>query len=136
VHVKSTVRRAGRPALERRVLMFVVALLAAAGVTGGVAAPASADSGVNHYLWISASGGSVHWEHWPGSPTGEYHINFWGVNTNWNTNTPNYWKVTNDTEYGILPGPVPAGVMVCGNLWYHKPAGGYGSYGLPCVAMS
>jgi hypothetical protein len=108
---------------------------AAAAVVLGTVAPASADSGRNGSLWIRAHGGVIDSQHYPGPPVGTYHIRYWHAGGSWAVNGRNY-HFPGQTVYGRISAPVAAGQTVCAELWYHKPGGGYGSYGLPCVRMS
>lgn len=122
--------------LPRLVVMAIVAMLAATGFLVGTAAPAAADSGSSNALWIRMAGQTAIWQQWArGERSGTYHVHFWDTNGSWNVNGPNYFY-DQTTRNRSIPAPVPVGHMICAELWYHVPGGGYESWGLPCVRMS
>ncbi|WP_157245391.1 hypothetical protein [Nonomuraea typhae] len=121
--------------LRRRVVTPLAVLGAAVAVATAIVTPASADSGRNGSLWIRAHSGVVDSQHYPGPPSGTYHIQYWQAGGGWSANGRDY-HFPGRTVYGRIAAPVPSGATVCAQLWYHKPEGGYGSYGLPCVRMS
>ncbi|MEV6033500.1 hypothetical protein AB0L65_20265 [Nonomuraea sp. NPDC052116] len=67
------------------------------------------------------------------SPAGTYHIHVWGGGRDMNYPTYTYNR-SNLREFSYT-WPVPAGTNICAELWYHKPGGGYESWGLPCETM-
>ncbi|KAA0924114.1 hypothetical protein [Streptomyces apricus] len=125
--------------VHRRAAMFLAVLGTAAGLIASTTTPAAADSGRNNNLWIRAVDGQIQSEHYPGSPlfppNGTYHIHYWKAGGGWDVNGRNY-HFPGQTVFGRIAAPVAAGSTVCAELFYHKPEGGYGSYGLPCVRMS
>jgi hypothetical protein len=129
----------GSTSLWRRVLVLLAVIVAGLGGVAVTASPAAAsDSGSSRCLWIRASGGAINYQHWPNDcPFGTYHVHFWHAGGSWSHNTGTHrYSGTYVNLIVRVPVPVPAGGTVCGELWYHQPGGGYGSYGLPCVTMS
>lgn len=62
--------------------------------------------------------------------SGTYHMDIWGAGHK-RTHTPNY-HYSGGTREHFFNWNIPSGAQVCGELWYHKPGGGYESRGLPC----
>ncbi|XVU28865.1 hypothetical protein ACQPZJ_17940 [Actinoplanes sp. CA-054009] len=105
------------------------AAVAAALMT--VAVPEAAQAGQNHCAWIGAAvgGGGVRLEQNCGV-SGTYHMDIWGAGHP-RTHTRDY-RYTGGARDFFFRWAVAPGATVCGELWYHKPGGGYESNGLPC----
>ncbi|MEV4800161.1 hypothetical protein AB0K18_09095 [Nonomuraea sp. NPDC049421] len=105
-------------------------LAPAASAAGRVAGPA----GTSVCLRLLADYNAILLRHWGSdcSPRGTYHIHVWGGGRDMNYPTYTYSGGNRDFSYTW---PVPSGTNICAELWYHKPGGGYSSYGLPCTTM-
>jgi hypothetical protein len=133
----SDVSPARRSPFRRISLALLATLLAVTGVAVGTPSPAAADVGHSVCLTIFLDGdGFMGWRHARGcGPSGAYHINAWVPSTGFNVNAGhhNFFGAQVD---GRFPIGAPHGSTACAELWYHKPNGGYGSYGLPCARVN
>ena len=117
--------------LKRGTGTVAMALTLAAGAVAATPAPAFA--GQNHCMWIgSAPGGNGNIKLQQNcGVTGTYHMDVWGAgHRRTHTRDYRYYGVVAINRYANWR--IPHGAQVCGELWYHKPGGGYESMGLPC----
>src|ERR1044072_7973468 len=107
---------------------------ASAGTSATQAAVARAPAGVSVCLGLWAAYNAILLRHLGGrcSPLGTYHIHVWGGGRDINYPTYTYNSAIREFSYTC---PVPQGTNICAELWYHKPGGGYESWGLPCEEM-
>jgi hypothetical protein len=126
-------KSARRQVIWRRALVGALVL---AGIVAGAAAPASAGRSGDLWLGERIDGhrtNRVFAQHAPGGPYGWYHIDIWYADTG------ELYARSGDYHYqggywDWWGGPVSGvgGRVLCAQLWYHKPGGGYQSMGLPC----
>ncbi|MFC9973409.1 hypothetical protein ACFVH6_21200 [Spirillospora sp. NPDC127200] len=143
-----TARKSGRarrvcaPALAAAAVLAVPAAVAAAPASASahatsVSAQAAKEpvqtAGISRCLGLWANGGRVKLQHISScGPTGYYHIRIWGGGRSDNGDTYRYVGLLREFAANW---PVPSGTNICAELWYHKPGGGYESWGLPCDPM-
>ncbi|MEQ4722624.1 hypothetical protein [Nonomuraea sp. B19D2] len=117
-------------------LAAALAIISPASATTG-ATPAAAQlarpAGVSVCLGLWASSNAILLRHLGNcSPRGTYHIHVWGGGRD--INYPAYTYNGSLREFSYV-WPVRPGTNICAELWYHKPGGGYESWGLPCEEM-
>jgi hypothetical protein len=117
------------------IVMAAVGMLATAAVAG--AAPASAASGGNGFLWIATEAapnpvGKLQLNMTPPFD-GWYHVHVWGAQWNDFNTDPQYLIGPWVRKSSVLINPIYHGQTICAELWYHLPGGGYEPFGLPCI---
>lgn len=111
------------------------AAVLAAALSAGVASltvatsPASAGGSVCAWIGSSPKAGIISLQQTCGV-SGTYHMDIWGAGHK-RTHTRDY-RYNGGTREHFFNWNIPSGARVCGELWYHKPGGGYESRGLPC----
>ena len=107
----------------------ITKLAMAAGLAVGVRSPVSAGQSVCMWIGAAFSGnGNVRIEQNCGV-NGTYHMDIWGAGHR-RTHTRDYYF--RGFKRATFNWKIARGAEVCGELWYHKPGGGYESKGLPC----
>ena len=114
----------------RTIIKLAMALAMAAGLSMAVPSPASAGQSVCMWIGSAKSGnGNIRVEQNCGV-NGTYHMDVWGAGHR-RTHTRDY-RYRGGVKESVFNWRIPSGARVCGELWYHKPGGGYESKGLPC----
>lgn len=116
------------------VMVTAISPASATTRTASAAAQLARPAGVSVCLGLWASYNAILLRHLGNrcSPQGSYHIHVWGGGRDMNYPIYNY---NGSIREFSATWPVPSGTNICAELWYHKPGGGYASWGLPCEAM-
>jgi hypothetical protein len=119
------------PKLVNYSIRTIITLAMVAGLLVAVRSRASAGQSVCMWIGSADSGdGNIKAQQNCGV-TGTYHMDVWGAGHP-RTHSDDY-KYTGVVAINkIFNWRIPSGAEVCGELWYHKPGGGYESKGLPC----
>ncbi|HEY3454998.1 MAG TPA: hypothetical protein VGK64_10385 [Bryobacteraceae bacterium] len=119
------------PKLVRYSMRTIIKLAVAAGLFVALRSPASAGQSVCMWIGSADSGnGNIKAQQNCGV-TGTYHVDVWGAGHP-RTHSRDYRYTGVVAINHIFNWRIPSGAQVCGELWYHKPGGGYESKGLPC----
>jgi hypothetical protein len=111
--------------------VVVLATTVAAAVGSPLVAPSPAYAGGSVCAWIGSSptAGRISLQQTCGV-SGTYHMDIWGAGHK-RTHTRDY-RYNGGVREWFFNWNIRSGARVCGELWYHRPGGGYESKGLPC----
>lgn len=117
--------------MSRATMKAALATATAAGVmlVSSVVATAPASAGISRCLQLKFLGNTVETAQLCG-PSGTYHVDVWYNGGPRESHGRYYYGGGKKYDYWRS---VASGTGVCAELWYHKPGGGYESWGLPCV---